>query len=150
MNPYLIPALELGPKAVARIVRRINPARYDAPIDPDRFTIREVVAHLTDWEPIDRERLTLAVTSPGATIQPFDEVQMALDHGYRDTDIEEMLAVLERERKITTEYIGSLSVEQWAGHAYHPERGMLSAVDLANLIIGHDLYHIEQLSAYLE
>ena len=50
MNFYLLPAIESGPKVVARLIQLIPNYRWDIHGDPNRFTVREVVAHLADWE----------------------------------------------------------------------------------------------------
>jgi len=149
MNFYLLPAIELGPLTVVRLLRHIPAERMDEALHPDRFTPREVAAHLADWEPIMRARIQSAVTTPGVTITAYDEGQMAIDHRYRERDPHEQAELYLVERRITAQLIRSLTPEQWASAVQHPERGRQSAEDLANLLLGHDLYHIEQLSEYL-
>ena len=61
MNAYLFPGLEFGPRIVARLVEQIPAARYDERTNPSRFTLREAVAHLADWEPILRDRIARAL-----------------------------------------------------------------------------------------
>src|SRR5437763_798688 len=136
----------MGPAVVRRIVKQIPESRLDNAIDPERFTPREVVAHLADWEAIDRKRLSSGVEKPGSTIHPFDEVQMARDNQYSQSDINVQLSRYASERKITARYMRGLRPDDMRNTVYHPERGILTVDDLCNLIIAHDLYHIEQLS----
>lgn len=150
MNPYLLPSIEMGPKVVARLLRRLPAARLDETLAPDRFTPREVIAHLADWEPIMRERIAVAARKPGATLEVFDEGEMAIANHYADSDPQDQAALFTRERQITAAFLRELSPDDWNKQVQHPERGLLSAEDLANLLLGHDLYHIEQLSAYLD
>lgn len=149
MNVYLLPTLPLGPAAVERILRLIPPSRWDEALDLDRFTPREVAAHLTDWEPILRGRIEAAVNHAGSLLEAYDEVEMARANRYSERDPLEQCALFAREREITAACLRALRPEQWTGFATHPERGRQSAEDLANLLLGHDLYHIEQLTAYL-
>jgi hypothetical protein len=149
MNPYLLPSIELGPRIVARLLDQLPPERLDEAVDPDRFTAREVFAHLADWEPIMRERIRTAVASPGAVIPAYDEGQMAIDHRYAQTDPREQAELFARERAATAELLRGLRDEDWSKSVQHPERGRQSAEDLANLLLGHDLYHIEQLTQWL-
>jgi hypothetical protein len=149
MNFYLIPAIELGPLTVQRLLRLISEHRWDEALHPDRFTPREVVAHLADWEPIMRERIRAAVTTPGQTIAAYDEGKMALDHAYRTSVPHEQAELYRMERRTTAEFLRSVTPDQWRHTVHHRERGLQSAEDLANLVLGHDLYHIEQLSEYL-
>ena len=150
MNPYLKPTLELGPIVVERLIRWIPSERWDEALEEGRFTPREVIAHLADWEPILRGRIQTALEKPGATIEVWDEDMMAREHHYEMSDPAEQCALFTRERSATASLLRSLGTEAWGQTVEHPERGTLSVEDQANLILGHDLYHIEQLSAYLK
>jgi hypothetical protein len=149
MNAYLLPSLEFGPLVVRRLLDRLPAGRLDEALHPDRFTAREVVAHLADWEPIMRDRIRIALDQPGAEIPAYDEGQMALDHRYAEQDPAAQAEVFIRERAETAAFLRGLAAEDWGKHAFHPERGRQSVEDLANLLLGHDLYHIEQLTEYL-
>src|SRR5580658_3284647 len=108
MNPYLLPAIESGPKVIELLLKQIPPAMWDTALDPDRFTVREVIAHLADWEPIMRHRIQLAVDAPGSTIEAHDEGQMAVDNGYDRLDPAEQAELFRHERHITAEYLNSV------------------------------------------
>jgi hypothetical protein len=149
MNPYLLDAIEFGPVAVARLIERIPPDRLDVAAEEGRFTPRQVIAHLADWEPIDRVRILAGVNNPGSTIEPYDEMEMARANHYEESDPAERCEVFLRERKKTAELIRGLKADDWSNSVYHPERGTLTVVDLCIIVLGHDLYHIEQLTASL-
>jgi hypothetical protein len=149
VNAYLLPALNLGPIAIQRLIMAIGAGEYDTALEEGRFTPREIVAHLADWEPIMRERIRSAVTSPGSQIAAYDEGQMAVDNNYAQSDIFQQAGIFRDERQKTAEYVASLSAEDMKKAVTHPERGTQSAEDLANMLLGHDMYHVEQLSAYL-
>jgi len=150
VNPYLLPSLEFGPVVFRRLLAQLAPSQLDEALVAGRFTPREVMAHLADWEPIMRGRIATACASPGATLVVYDEEEMALQNGYATSDPEEQCAIFARERAITAQFAREIAAEDWQKEVLHPERGTLSVADLANLLLGHDLYHIEQLSAYLE
>jgi hypothetical protein len=150
MNPYLLPTLEFGPTVVRRLLSQLPPSRMDEEMEEGRFTPREVIAHLADWEPIMRDRIVSALKRPGTTITAYDEVKMAIDHGYSLSDPSEQCDLFARERRITAQLVRDFKAMDWDKAVIHPERGPLSVEDLTNLLIGHDLYHIEQLSAYLQ
>ncbi len=96
-----------------------------------------------------RDRIAQALARPGSTLAVYDEVQMAADHNYAKSDPADQLARFTKERERTIDLIKSVSAKHWVNTVVHPERGEQSASDLANLLLGHDTYHIEQLSAYL-
>lgn len=149
MHPYLVPALELSPNVFERLLEQIPAVRLDEAIVYGRFTAREIAAHIADWEPIMRGRIELACRTPGAVIAVFNESEMAVANGYSGSDPREQLREFRRERQATVDFVANVHRQDWGNIVQHPERGPLSAYDLANLILGHDLYHIEQISAYL-
>lgn len=147
VNPYLIYALQCTPGLLRREFERLNREVWDTPTASGRFTPREVVAHLLDWEPILRERIKAAVETPGATLQVWDEGLRAIEQQYKTWDPTESLDRWMEERKRTVEFVHSVPAEAWGNAVVHPERGVMTAADLANMLPCHDVYHIEQLRA---
>jgi hypothetical protein len=150
MNAYLLPTIEFGPTVVRRLITMLPDDQLDVSLEEGRFTPRQVVAHLADWEPIMRQRIATACAQPGAMLEVYDEVAMAAENGYSQSDPMEQLEVFARERAVTAGYLRSLQGEVWDNTVRHPERGDQTTEDLANLLLGHDLYHIEQISSYFD
>ena len=149
MNPYLLPVIESGPVVIGRLVDLIPPAKWDDALNPDRFTVREVIAHLAAWEPISLARIQAAIERDCPTVEAFDEGAMAVEHRYDTSDVHERLRLFTENRRRTAEFLRGLPAASFERKALHPERGELTVADQANALIGHDLYHIEQLSEYL-
>lgn len=141
--------LRLAPSSIRNVIAKVDPDRYDEAIDPDRFTLREALAHLADWEPILRDRVVSAVNAPGTVIYGQDEEQMAIDHRYTEWPVEETLRKLEEERARTLAFCETVTEEQWQNVATHNERGPMTALSYAWTIVGHDHYHLEQFTRYL-
>ena len=70
-----------------KILADVPSNRFDERPAEGRFTLREAVAHLADFEPIFRGRMEAAYESPGVTVEPKDEGQMAIDHNYASQDL---------------------------------------------------------------
>jgi hypothetical protein len=104
---------------------------------------------LADWEPILLGRIRTAVQTPGATIQAYDESARAEEMAYKTRDPFAEANLFAKERKTTAEFLRTLAPEDWAKTVQHPERGQLSVYDLANMLIGHDMYHVEHLTQFL-
>ena len=149
LSAYVFSGLQLSPHAMRRIVAHIDPSRYDEHLDPDRFSPREVLAHLADWEPTWRGRIEQAVASPGCTVEVFDEGQRAIDLHYRSIPVEQSIETLLRERGLTIELLKGLGESDWPKQYMHPERGIMSVLETTVAQLGHDIYHVEQLTAYL-
>jgi hypothetical protein len=151
MNPYLLPTLEFGPRIIARLMDRLAPDDLDDRRDPDRFTLREAIAHLADWEPILLDRMRTAVASPGARIETWDEGERAERFRYAESDPKETIGRWIDLRAETAEFLKMLPESAWIeAWVVHPERGRLSLEDQANMLLGHDLYHIEQYTQFLD
>lgn len=147
-NPYLVPVLPFTPEILERLFKAL-PAEALDEAEPGRFSPREVIAHMADWEPILLARLHQTVDQPGSTLEIWDEGQMALDHNYAGSDPGEQLRLFADRRKDTVGYLKNLAADDWQKRVTHPERGELSVYDQATMILGHDIYHIEQVSALL-
>ena len=145
LNPYLPIGLDTTARMIAEEANRVGEAAFDVRPDPERFSFREVIAHLADWEPIMLGRIKAAVETPGSTVQPYDEWQWAIDHDYASQDPREKLEDFRKARAETTDYVTKIPREKMANTVIHPERGTLTAADIAHTLVCHDLYHIVQL-----
>jgi hypothetical protein len=148
MNAYLFPGLEFGPRIVERLAAQVPAARHDEKTNPDRFTLREAIAHLADWEPILRDRIKSAVENPGSPVQGLDEGARAQEMNYRAMNVGEQIARFKEERAKTIQYLRSLPEDAWTRHILHNEKGRQTVADQANQLLGHDLYHIDHLTEF--
>lgn len=62
MNAYLLPSIEFGPAILRRLFTLLPEDQLDVSLEEGRFTPRQVIAHLADWEPIMRQRIATACT----------------------------------------------------------------------------------------
>ncbi len=144
-----MPALRLAPLAAERLVLAIPSSLYDFRTDPNRFSLREAVAHLADWEPIFLNRMKAGVAEDGAEVFGIDEGVRAIEMHYGTTEVEVAIQAFKAARAETVAWLESLAPEDWAKHVIHSERGRLSTREHANMIVGHDVYHLEHLTQYL-
>jgi hypothetical protein len=148
MAPYLLEGLRFTPTILRRQMTGLPEKALDER-QAERFTPRELIAHLADWEPILRARAETAVSSPGSKIEAYDEGDLAVANSYATSDWRERLEVFQREREETVRFYGALSPVEMSAFVLHPERGRLTTYDLAVMMLGHDVYHVEQLSELL-
>lgn len=146
-NPYLIPALESAPKSLERLVLAVDAGRWDEVTEEGRFSFREAVAHMADWEPILRGRIELALREPGAHITPLDESARAIEMNYADCDPIEEAQRFSEERLLTVQLVRSIT--DYEVPIIHPEIGELTMGDLCMILVGHDSYHVEHFTQFL-
>lgn len=148
MPPYIL-AIEYTPSALRRIIDCVHHERYAEKLDADRFSLLEMVAHMADAEDILLNRMRLAHEAPGSTVEPFDEGQRAIEKHYSTRDLQHELDVFENRRRDTLDFLEGLAPEEWSKAFQHPERGTMTIQDQVTMLLGHDLYHLEQASHYL-
>ena len=149
MNPYkkflsggdLIEQVASTPGRLESAVRGRD---LDAPWADGKWTLRQVLAHLTDTEIAFSFRMRQAVAETGHVIQPFD--QDAWSGGYAGADAETALALFGLLRKWNVQFLRGLSVEVFDKEVVHPERGAMQFRTIVETMAGHDGNHLAQLA----
>jgi Protein of unknown function (DUF664). len=143
---YLKSGLEAAPLLLEHLLAGVTEAEIDFRPDPDRFTLREVVAHLADWEPIWLGRMEVMVQQEDPHLPGYDEGQFALDHDYAHAELAGQLATFREARARTVAFLSALPRAEWTGRTgRHDEWGRVTIYDLAALVCGHDGYHLRQI-----
>lgn len=142
-------AFGMGPHVVERMLRVFPHDRLDDRIDPDRFTAREVIAHLADYEQFVLERFRSAKLKPGASVAPYDPDARAKEHNFGAKDIFREAEVFESRRMMTLDYLREFTEEDWGKTFVNAAGHAITARDYFAGILAHDIEHLDQLSSYL-
>lgn len=145
---YMIYGLRASPQVIAHLLADATPADYDRRPDPDRFTIREVVAHLADWEVVWLERATRILNEENPSLPSYDEGQWAIDHNYAALDVAEQLEKFHAGRARLADFLAGLTAVQWE-RAGAREFGPITIFQQTAMILGHDGYHLKQICDWL-
>lgn len=149
MKRYIFHSLESGPRAIARILRVFPAERFDERLDPNRFTAREVIAHMADIEEVHLGRMRKAVANPGYRMEPTPIDDRANTHHYSDKDVYHESEVFESRREMLLDYLKGLTDEQLHTKCVAPTGDEIDVLTYAMSIVSHDMYHLEQVTAYL-
>jgi hypothetical protein len=150
MKLYLFADLAATPAVLERLLAGVgDDAAYDRRPDPERFTLREITAHLADWEGVFQERLRQTLSEEDAVFVGTDPGRMARDHDYAHADPRECLARFTQRREETLALIGVLNPGQWERTGTHARAGHLTITEQVVLIAGHDGYHLQQIAQWL-
>ena len=139
---YLQIDLESAPEVLARLLDGFTD--WDARPDSSRFSPREMVAHLADWEEVFLTRLMDTRDEAVPVLQGLDEGQVAVDHDYAHAAPAECLHRYEMGRAAIVFLLGGLYSDQWERVGMHTELGPLTLEAQAVLIAAHDGYHRQQ------
>ena len=114
---------------------------------PKKWSIQEIVAHLADDELVGGYRLRMILSSPGTTIEAFDQDIWAQTGRYDKIDVGLSLEMFRLLRESNLRLLRSLSAEEWNLFGVHAERGVESIRDIAMYFAGHDINHFKQIEA---
>ncbi len=149
VRTYLIDhALNATPGIISRFCANIPDVIADQDQGPDRFTLREVLAHLSDWEPIWLERIQRIVQEDMPVLPNIDEGEMAVQNAYATIPVETSIENFTTGRAALTAYLASLPIDAFERSGIRPEVGTITIEDIAPLVLAHDTYHIAQLAQY--
>ena len=148
---YLLLDLASAPDVLGRMLQAVtDPGVYDRRPDPERFTLREVIAHLADWDKVFLGRMTQTRDAQNPTLQGIDEGQVAIDGNYAERDPAESLIQHRENRARLVGFLRTLTPEHWERVGNHTELGPITLTAQAVLVGAHDGYHRQQVVEWLE
>jgi len=156
MNPY---ASQLGSQDPVRVLSAtaarlhellasLGDERVNRPSAPGKWSPREIVTHLADSEIAHAFRYRQVLAEENPVVQPWDQEQWAREYGAYKT--EQALRAFAALREWNVALLRSLTAEQMARPAKHPERGDITVRELIETAAGHDINHLRQLEEALK
>ncbi len=112
---------------------------------PDRWTIHEIIVHLTDSEANSFARCRKIIAEPGATVMAYDEMQWSKALRYHEQSPEDALELFKWLRLTSYKLIQSLPDSVWANTIDHPENGTMTTDDWLDVYARHVPEHIAQM-----
>ena len=136
------------PALLENALKGVAQAELDKRPDPERFTLREVICHLADWEPIWLERMTRIVSEDKPVLPGYDEGEMVMTNDYAHQDANLQLKRFRAGRHATLTFLQGRSDSDWNRVGVREEVGEMTLWMLSAMILGHDLYHLKQIQDY--
>ena len=127
----------------------LDDGRWDARPEADRFSLREIVAHLADYEDVWFDRLTRTQSEVCPMLSPVDPGELALKNDYAHSDSAAGIARFRDRRAQLVPFLGSLSEDGWQRIGQMGERGPLTLEEQVALVVIHDGYHTGRLARWL-
>jgi uncharacterized damage-inducible protein DinB len=114
-----------------------------------RFSCRDAVAHLADWDLVFTERLRQTLSGENISTEDADSDQRAVTECYSETAPGVAAELLRKRRSDLVGILAALPEEAWERHATHPRHGPMSVEAQAVHVLGHDGYHLGYLARLL-
>jgi hypothetical protein len=112
---------------------------------PEKWSVRDVIIHITDSEVNGYIRIRKALAENGESITPYDQDKWAKYLHYDIQSIDENLELFKMLRNLTYKLLKQIHENEWGNFMAHPERGNISVYDYINELIEHDDTHIKQI-----
>ncbi|MBL8819588.1 MAG: DinB family protein [Planctomyces sp.] len=109
---------------------------------PGKWSTLEVVAHISDFEPIMADRIKRVASHDNPTLLGADENLFAKRLFYQDRNIDEELAVIDAIRVSTARTLRQLSADSLDRVGTHNESGVLTLERLILRATNHITHHL--------
>jgi hypothetical protein len=138
-----------APARLKKLLKGVSPAKAKKRPVPDKWSIGEIVAHISDTELVGGYRIRAILGQPGTQIIGFDQDAWVTALHYDKRDLKKSFAQYCALREANLALLKSLTPEQWKHAGVHNERGEESVETIARMFAGHDINHIEQIERIL-
>ncbi len=141
--------LRKTPKTLSRAVAGAPRRNLIARPAPDKWSVGEILAHLSELEILWGCRLRLILGQSGVPIVGMDQNVWAKNSAYRRIDPRRALATFVAIRAANLELLERLTPAQRKRWGAHSQFGRLTITRLMQLLAGHDVNHLRQVRARL-
>ena len=131
-------------KKLQSLTRRLGKKQVTRRPEPGKWSIAEILAHLSDVELVVGWRLRLILGSNGTPLQAFDQDAWADTLNYKRRDPKASLEMFRVLRKHNLALLKSIPKSLWDNYGMHPERGKETVAHIVRMLAGHDLNHLRQ------
>ena len=131
--------------ALRKLVGGLTDEQLRRPELPGKWSILEVLGHLSDTEVVYRYRMRMIVAEPGCPIVGYDQDAWAERLRYNEQDPSLVMADIETARESTMRWLRTLSETELDRAGQHDERGEESVRHIIKMVAGHDLLHRQQI-----
>ncbi|MGH9775553.1 MAG: DinB family protein [Candidatus Acidiferrales bacterium] len=146
-NPLEVQAAT--PAALSRLTRGVPQHRLRQRPAPGKWSVAEILAHLSEAELVGGYRLRMILGAPGTAIQAYDQDSWAKTGSYARRNPRESLALFTALRRANLALLRTLRPAEWKRHGMHAERGRESISQITRMFAGHDLNHLAQIKRIL-
>jgi uncharacterized damage-inducible protein DinB len=132
-----------GPELVQRAVQNMNGDQLDAKPIAGKWSTRQVVCHIVDFEPIYADRMKRVIAENCPTFFGGDPDIFAAHLAYDDRPIDTELELMSAVRRQMATILRELKADDFQRMGTHSEAGPLSLETLLERIGNHVPHHVQ-------
>ena len=139
-------AADKSPDLIAAALRGLDEATLRNKPAPDKWSIREVLAHLADVEILYGYRMRQILADKAPTIAPIDSEDWARNLGYGEIPAEDSLTMYRVLRRANLRVLRRVTARDLDRGAYHPELDrQFTLAEIVQRIGQHGADHLRQI-----
>ncbi|MBL8819314.1 MAG: DinB family protein [Planctomyces sp.] len=139
----LIQSYAEGAELLAKSIQNVTDDQLDLTPVPGKWSIRQVVCHLADFEPIYADRMKRVLVEDNPTLFGGDPDVFAAGLRYSKRCVREELELIRVVRSQMVRILKDMDVEDFQRTGVHSEAGPLTLETLLERITGHIPHHVK-------
>jgi len=139
----LIDEYTAGSQKLRAAIAGMTPEEIDAAPVTDKWSTRQVICHLADFEPVYADRMKHVIAEDTPTFAGGFQQQFAEHLAYDQRDIDEELRLIEVVRSQMTRILRTLPPEAFERTGIHSVDGPISLRTLLERITNHIPHHVQ-------
>lgn len=143
--PELLQRFKRGPELLATLLTGAAGREFDYAPAPDKWSIRQIMAHLVDSEMLAAGRMRRMIAEDNPAMQSWDQNAWATRLDYATRKPSDCLVTFRIVRKENHELLRALPPETYQRTSEHPTRGAMTLYDVLKLYTGHAETHADQI-----
>lgn len=131
-----------GPSMLRAAIKGMTPEQMDASPIPGKWSTRQVICHIADFEPVYVDRMKRVIAEHEPTLFSGDPDVFAANLSYEKRDIEEELALIQACRSHMHRILRTVPAAAFQRRGNHSEAGPITLEKILSNIAGHVPHHI--------
>ncbi len=135
-----------GPAALRQAIVGMTPAQLNAAPIPGKWSTRQVICHIADFEPVYADRIKRVIAEDEPLLMSGDPDQFAAKLAYDQRDLDTELQLIEIVRRHLAGILRTLPAETFQRAGQHSRDGLLTIETLLTRITGHIPHHVQTIA----
>jgi hypothetical protein len=133
------------PAKIVSLIRGLTPRQLAKRPAPGKWSIQEIIGHLTDTEMVMACRARWMAFENHPTLVPFDQEKWAAGRVPEKEPVAETFERFRLLRRSQVRLFRRASPRSFRRTGFHPERGVVTLRVQLETLAGHDLNHLAQI-----